>query len=449
MKRTVKVFVFMAIIVIAAAFTGVAALASDYDSQADALNEMGLFCGTDTGYELERIPTRGEAAVMLVRLLGKENEAKAGAYEIPFTDVPDWAKQHVGYLYVNNLAKGSTPTTYNSGDTCNAQMFATFLLRALGYNDSIGDFTYSEALEYAASIGLIEAAGTTNDFKRDDMVAFSYSALFQPVKDGGGTTLLEKLVAEHAVVAAAADKYMASYQNYLNVMNACTAYAEATRVHQSSDTEIQLTIDGQQQALSQQADIAAILDGNDIKFRMDSTLTLFGVTQEMGIYYADGWTYLNLAGMKIKSQSTLDMDELTEMNQQLDIGEAIDPFYLIESISRTQAGADVIYTVTYLLPDFNELLDSLLAQALDDSEVASFQVNNMQTVYTCDSGGSLKSVLFTGDFEIAVSNGQESQTAVMVFRSETKILATGNAVTVTPPADLTSYTELKDSLLVG
>ncbi len=69
---------------------------------AQSLYELGLFNGTGTNpdgtptFDLDRAPTRQEAIIMLVRLLGKEEEAKAGTWETPFTDVDNWAKPYVG-----------------------------------------------------------------------------------------------------------------------------------------------------------------------------------------------------------------------------------------------------------------------------------------------------------------------------------------------------------------
>ena len=61
----------------AAAMLTASAFAANYTNCADSLHEMGLFQGTQNGYDLDRTPTRAEAAVMLVRLLGKEAEVKA------------------------------------------------------------------------------------------------------------------------------------------------------------------------------------------------------------------------------------------------------------------------------------------------------------------------------------------------------------------------------------
>jgi len=43
---------------------------------ANALKEMGLFAGTDKGYELEALPTRTHAIVFLLRMLGEEKPLK-------------------------------------------------------------------------------------------------------------------------------------------------------------------------------------------------------------------------------------------------------------------------------------------------------------------------------------------------------------------------------------
>ena len=76
----------------------VSAFAADFTECAEHLDNMGLFRGTEQGYELDRAPTRAEAAAMLVRLLGKEEEAGRLAYDAPFTDLQEWEKPYVQYL---------------------------------------------------------------------------------------------------------------------------------------------------------------------------------------------------------------------------------------------------------------------------------------------------------------------------------------------------------------
>ena len=145
------------------------------EKQADALNEMGLFKGTDNGYDLENVPTRAQSSVMLVRFLGKEKEAMGLEYTAPFNDVADWAKPYIQYLWQNGLANGYGDGRYGADDPCTAQMYATIVLRVLGYSDKDAkDFTYDKAIEFATEKGLDCPA---EGFLRGDMVGMTYSAL--------------------------------------------------------------------------------------------------------------------------------------------------------------------------------------------------------------------------------------------------------------------------------
>lgn len=54
-----------------------------YKEYVEKLKELQVFKGTSTGFELDREPTRLEAAVMFVRLLGAEEEAKKKNYGHP------------------------------------------------------------------------------------------------------------------------------------------------------------------------------------------------------------------------------------------------------------------------------------------------------------------------------------------------------------------------------
>ena len=116
------------------------------------LYDLGLFKGTDKGFELDRQLTRAEAAVMLVRLLGAEPEAIARNYGHPFTDVPSWADPYVGYLYQNGLTNGISKTEFGSGRPTTLDDYLTFMLRTLGYKDG-EDFEWSQAESFAAKIG--------------------------------------------------------------------------------------------------------------------------------------------------------------------------------------------------------------------------------------------------------------------------------------------------------
>ena len=181
-----------AILLAAMMTAGISAYDAETDEkQADALNEMGLFKGTDNGYDLENVPTRAQSSVMLVRFLGKEEEAMGLEYTAPFNDVADWAKPYIQYLWQNGLANGYGDGRYGADDPCTAQMYATIVLRVLGYSDKDAkDFTYDKAIEFATEKGLDCPA---EGFLRGDMVGMTYSALAMETADGKNKKLVEKL----------------------------------------------------------------------------------------------------------------------------------------------------------------------------------------------------------------------------------------------------------------
>ena len=166
------------------------------------LNELGLFEGAgtnpdgSTNYALYRKGKRVEALVMLIRLLGKEEEALSGNWSHPFTDVDGWAQKYVGYAYEKGLTDGVSATRFGSNNEASMQMYYTFLLRALGQT---GDDVWPEAFERAGAAGITSTDSDPyelcpNNFWRCDMVVASFRALEARCTDG--RTLAEKLIAE-------------------------------------------------------------------------------------------------------------------------------------------------------------------------------------------------------------------------------------------------------------
>ena len=188
-----------------------AAFAADYSAEksANALYELGLFQGTgETAngkpiYSLDAAPTRAQAVTMLVRLLGKEAEAKAGTWTVPFSDLADWARPYVGYAYANGLTNGLSAERFGSDDKVTANQYLTFILRALGYS-SERDFQWDKANAFSDSLGLTHGEyGASRSFTRGDTARISYAALAQVRKDSS-ETLAAQLVRQGAVKAKTA-----------------------------------------------------------------------------------------------------------------------------------------------------------------------------------------------------------------------------------------------------
>lgn len=176
---------------------------------ANTLYELGLFQGKETTangrpvYALNDTPTRTEAVTMLVRLLGREQEAMAGKWDLPFTDVPEWARPYVGYAYANGLTKGISADCFGSGQAATADQYMTFLLRALGYSSET-DFAWNTAADYGAGLGLKIA--DRKSFTRGQVAAVSAAALAQKQK-GDSRTLAALLVENGAIDGSLAAEY--------------------------------------------------------------------------------------------------------------------------------------------------------------------------------------------------------------------------------------------------
>lgn len=186
------------------------ATTTQYQSYAEKLSKINVFQGTANGFELDREPTRLEGMVMLIRLLGKETEAKAlNNQPCAFADVPDWGVGYANYAYNNKLTTGIGNNLFGSNDKLNAKAYMTFLLRALGYDDSKGDFSYNNSLEFAKSINLIDSSLynklITTTFLRDHIAKTSYDALKHSI-NGSEQTLVDKLIADNAIEEAVAEE---------------------------------------------------------------------------------------------------------------------------------------------------------------------------------------------------------------------------------------------------
>ena len=206
MKKRV-LCMFLTLIMIFSLVPSAAAASNEATEAAETLYELGLFKGTGTNpdgtpiFDLDKTPTRNQAIIMLVRLLGKEDEAKAGTWDIPFTDVSDAMRPYIGYAYTNGLTNGTTATTYSGGNPIKANQYITFVLRALGY-ESGKDFEVSSAWTLSDELGITAGQYHTgiNSFCRGDVAVISNAALSAFIK-GTSQTLKDRLFAEGVIRA--------------------------------------------------------------------------------------------------------------------------------------------------------------------------------------------------------------------------------------------------------
>ena len=367
-----------------AAMLTASAFAANYTNCADSLHEMGLFQGTQNGYDLDRTPTRAEAAVMLVRLLGKEDEAKALTYTAPFTDLKGWEKPYVQYLYSNGLANGTNRTTFNPTGKCTAQMYAVFLLRALGYSDT-ADFSYANAIETAREQGIYDT-GIINvqNFLRDDAAAASYTVLSVSPKDSEGT-LLDQLVSENAITEADAKRYQSLFSSYAQYREA-TAGMDAL-LHYSVNSEFAspaaVTHDGRT-VMQVQTSETTVFDREKNELLTDRKMTLSApntsdkqlLTQS---YLSDGALYHKLNGSwSAELVTAAEQEGLAAMYGRV-------PLVCVDSLSQRAGSWTIICADT---PNaYTELLWSVESAMGDLDEAVRLQPT---TVTQSVSGGAIR-----------------------------------------------------------
>ena len=368
----------------AAAMLTASAFAANYMNCADSLHEMGLFQGTQNGYDLDRTPTRAEAAVMLVRLLGKEAEAKTLTYTAPFTDLKGWEKPYVQYLYSNGLANGTNRTTFNPTGKCTAQMYAVFLLRALGYSDT-ADFSYANAIETAREQGIYDT-GIINvqNFLRDDAAAASYTVLSVSPKNSEGT-LLDQLVSENAITEANAKRYQSLFSSYAQYREA-TAGMDAL-LHYSVNSEfaspVAVTRDGKT-VMQVQTSETTVFDREKNELLTDRKMTLSApnisdkqlLTQS---YLSDGALYHKLNGSwSAELVTAAEQEGLAAMYGRV-------PLVCVDSLSQRAGSWTIICADT---PNaYTELLWSVESAMGDLDEAVRLQPT---TVTQSVSGGTIR-----------------------------------------------------------
>lgn len=368
----------------AAAMLTASAFAANYTNCADSLHEMGLFQGTQNGYDLDRTPTRAEASVMLVRLLGKEAEAKTLTYTAPFTDLKGWEKPYVQYLYSNGLANGTNRTTFNPTGKCTAQMYATFLLRALGYSDT-ADFSYANAIETAREQGIYDT-GIINvqNFLRDDAAAASYTVLSVSPKNSEGT-LLDQLVSENAITEADAKRYQSLFSSYAQYREA-TAGMDAL-LHYSVNSEfaslVAVTHDGKT-VMQVQTSETTVFDREKNELLTDRKMTLSApntsdkqlLTQS---YLSDGALYHKLNGSwSAELVTAAEQEGLAAMYGRV-------PLVCVDSLSQRAGSWTIICADT---PNaYTELLWSVESAMGDLDEAVRLQPT---TVTQSVSGGTIR-----------------------------------------------------------
>lgn len=201
-KKYSQVFIVLGFILVFFCVSKSSILAFEVEDEAGAvgqfLYDIGLIKGDGKDLQLKQLTTRAQAAVMVVRLLGAEEETMNMKYTHPFLDVPKWADPYVGYLYQRGIVNGVSADHFGSDVSISASQYMTFMLRLIGYNDSEGDFVWNQSIKKAFELGIINENDYQwypgiNNFLREHMFRFTYDILGAQYQQSG-ESLLKNLI---------------------------------------------------------------------------------------------------------------------------------------------------------------------------------------------------------------------------------------------------------------
>ena len=260
-RRKIVLLLLILLLLISTLSLSYGANTPQYLHEAEKLNVLSIFKGSDKGFELERQPTRLEAGIIFVRLMGGEEEALENMYPHPFTDVPKWGQSYVGFLYKHKLTKGISETKFGSRKTVRSSEYMTMALRSIGYHDEGLDFKWRKSLEKALELELVDQPFFDDlkkaKFLRDHVVKISYDLLKQPV-NGSTDTLAEKLLAYGTFTQDVLDKMETIKLDDPDIIepdSEATPDSEETEDENSSDSSTDGAIeDATPPAVSQQLD---------------------------------------------------------------------------------------------------------------------------------------------------------------------------------------------------
>ncbi|QAT60588.1 hypothetical protein EQM13_02845 [Acidilutibacter cellobiosedens] len=194
MKKTLSLLLVLAMVL--TSFTAVFAADETEKTPGEILQEIGVLKGNAEGdLMLKKEVSRQDMIVLLSRLLGQEDEAKAFTGETTFKDIEDpYYVPYIAWAQANELTNGVAEggEAFGFGRSVTQQEVLAFLLRALGYG--FDEVEFENVAAKAAELKLIDdaKADLTVASTREVLAELSLKALKTKVKDSD-KTLAEKL----------------------------------------------------------------------------------------------------------------------------------------------------------------------------------------------------------------------------------------------------------------
>lgn len=443
----------------------------NYEGVASVLNQIGILRGNGTDFMLDQIPDRIQACVMVVRMRGEEAQAlaayEAGEITCPFTDITDaqaWAKPYLAWLYDKKITLGVGDGKFGNSD-CTAQMYTTFMLRALGYEDVVAegesaDFSFDNALTFAGEKALWNGMLDQEEaFHRGVMAAVTYQTLTANVKsdDTVSVRLLESLAEANAVDADAAQALLDQI-NTLDQMNIKCEKALPNDIRRIS-CDMNISVTGAAAEADSIADITAAVPETVFQTSITASLSaifdedlleklsvsgsinqeIFGSTilAPIGMWIKDDIYYIQFGNEKVYYYQDMNIMD-SAFGDVLEIM----PYYAITAVDVVTDETGKM-TVTY---DFS---DYLMYYVLDQFDTSYYSDEDIRTPSV------VMSIVFNADGTVDQIEYILQQTELIDWLDGTYALEEscicftasnikyGNAVTITYP-DFTDFKEITE-----
>lgn len=365
------------------------AFADSGSASADILYTLDLVEGTDNGYELEKAPTKLEALVFTLRLSGLEDDI-ASTGEFPFTDVPDWGADYVAYAYNNGIITGVDELNFGSDYAVSDKDFFTMLLRAMGYSDANGDFTWASSSATAVRLGIAQYIYT--DFTRGDMFDCAVAALTVSVKDSE-LTLIDTLVQSGDVSRAKASALGFTGEQPLSaqqIAERCTTSIALLECYDSSASVIDRTPDSNSSAVFISDDGIMVTNYHTIDGSIYATVTL-GTGEQ---YAVESVLFYDVS-----------MDAAVIKVSNVEIG-GKDPTvfpYLMMSSSETVNVGDTVFAIGNPLGLQNSLSMGIISNKY--REISQFSLPMLQNTASISQGSSGGALIDEYGYIIGITSG--------------------------------------------
>ena len=178
------------------------------EEKAYTLSQLSILSGNGTDYDLDGYLKRNQAAVFLVKALGKNAYVSVNKEQYKNTGYKDvaasaWYAPYVGYCSEQKIMEGYISGMFSPDSAMSEIQFLTSVLSALGYISG-EDYGINAIYTFAFNIGLVTDESYKNklndniNYKRADAIEVLYNFLKTP-KKGTNVTVIEGLVAEGIV----------------------------------------------------------------------------------------------------------------------------------------------------------------------------------------------------------------------------------------------------------